>query len=223
MDLSDFFSDGTTDGGKKLRKEARCTERVSMLPGRDEIDDDINWGDTGMIDHVLQGRSIEGAETTSIRGLTEANRVKGALQLPVQAGTRVAFVANLGSVLAYADIPEDKTAGTVVTVRSADGDVTAYNDRVHVMWDDGQFRPIAAEHLKLASNSDKKASSVRMSFASFGDLSGFFEPALWSGKKTAADSDLIHKATKDLWSFKKDGDQFVIERLFNADGKPLKE
>lgn len=35
MDLSDFFSDGTTDGGKKLRKEARCTERVSMLPGRD--------------------------------------------------------------------------------------------------------------------------------------------------------------------------------------------
>lgn len=223
MDLTDLLRDtGTTDEGGR-HKEAGCTERVSMLPGRDEIGDDINWGDTGMIDHVLQGRSIEGAETISIRGITEASRVKGALALPVRAGTRVAFVVNLSSVLSYADIPDGKTAGTVVTVRSADGDVTASEAGVHVMWDDGQFRPILAQHLRLAPNSDKKASLVRMSFASFGDLSGFFEPALWAGLKTASDSDLIHKATKDLWAFKQEGGQFVIERLFNADGKPLKE
>ena len=185
MDLTDLLWTDTPD--PKLAKEAQRVVTASMLPGRDEIGDDINWGDTGMIDHVLQGRTIEGSETTSIRALTDAGRKSGALELPVEAGTRVMFLANLGSVLSYADIPGDKMGGTVVTVRSAAGDVTAYNDRVHVMWDDGKFRPIMAEHLRLAKSSDKRAATVRMRVSNFGDLSGFFEPALWSGKKTASD------------------------------------
>ena len=220
MDLTDLLWTETPD--TKLAKEAQRQVKASMLPGRDEIGEDIHWGDTGAIDHVLQGRTLEGAETTSIRALTEANRRKDALVLPVEAGTRVTFVANLGSVLSYEDIPGDKIAGTVVTVRSAAGDVTAYNDRVHVMWDDGKFRPIMAEHLRLAKSSDKRASAVRIRVSNFGDLSGFFEPALGLGKKTASDSDLIHKATKDLWSFHKDGGEYVIERLFTEDGTPLK-
>lgn len=220
MDLTDLLWADAPD--TKLAKEAQRAVKSSMLPGRDEIGDDITWGDTGAIDHILQGRTIEGAETTSIRALTEDSRKKGALELPVEAGTRVTFVANLGSVLSYDDIPEDRIAGTVVTVRSAAGDVTAYNDRVHVLWDDGKFRPIMAEHLRLAKSSDKRASSVRIRVSNFGDLSGFFEPALWSGKKTASDKDLIHKATKDLWSFHKDGGEYVIERLFTEDGNPLK-
>lgn len=219
MDLTDFFDTDAPD--TKLAKEAgRQVKTASMLPGRDEFGDDINWGDTGAIDYVLQGRSIEGSETTSIRALTDAGRKKGALKLPVQAGTRVSFEANLGSVLAYTDIPDDKIAGTVVTVRCADGDVTAYNDRVHVMWDDGQFRPIAAEHLRLAATqSSKRASTVRIRVASLGDLSNFFEPVQG---KTASGTDLVHKATKDLWSFHQTGGEFVIERLFNEDGNPLK-
>ena len=219
MDLTDLLGSPSA-ANKKLRKEASLSAIASMLPGRDEIGDDINWGDTGAIDHVLQGRTIEGAATTSIRSLTEAGRKQGTLALPVEAGARVSFVANLGSVLAYDDIPEDKMAGTVVTVRSASGDVTAYNGQVHVMWDDGRFRAIAAEHLRPAPSSDKRASSVRMRVSNFGDLSGFFEPVF--GKKVASDSDLIHKATKDLWSFRKDGGEFVIERLFTEDGNPLK-
>lgn len=217
MDLTDFFVGDVPD--HQLSKEARRQVKSSMLPGRDEIGDDINWGDTGAIDHILQSRTIEGSATTSMRALTDAARKQGALQIPVQAGTRVSFVANLGSVLAYADIPEDKIAGTVVTVRCADGDVTAYNDRVHVMWDDGQFRAIAAEHLRLANSSSKRASAVLLRVGCLGDISALFEPV--SGK-TASDSDLVHKATKDLWSFHQDGEGYVLERLFTEDGNPLK-
>jgi hypothetical protein len=46
-----------------------------------------------------------------------------------------------------------------------------------------------------------------------GDLTGFFR-----GDNT----DLVHKATQDLWSFRKDGDQYVIERMFDGNGEPLK-
>jgi hypothetical protein len=49
-----------------------------------------------------------------------------------------------------------------------------------------------------------------------GDLTQFF-----SSSRTASDT-LIHKATKDLWSLKKDGSDYVIERLFDDSGSPLK-
>ena len=208
MDLSDLFD---TDNPSKNGRTA------SALPGREADDDSIDWGDTGAIDMVLQGRTLEGAASLSMQSLTEASRKKGALKLPIAAGTRVTFVANLGSVLAYDDIPADALEGTVVTVRSADGDVTSYQDNVHVLWDDEKFRAISAEHLRLVGSVQKVGSVMRVS--SFGDLSDFFEP-VFQGK--TANSDLVHKATKDLWSFRQDGDEYVIERLFTFDGAPLK-
>jgi hypothetical protein len=33
---------------------------------------------------------------------------------------------------------------------------------------------------------------------------------------------LVHKSNRDLWSLKKDGEKFYIERLFDDTGKPLK-
>lgn len=33
---------------------------------------------------------------------------------------------------------------------------------------------------------------------------------------------LINKSTRDLWAIKPDGNDFVIERLFQDDGQPLK-
>ena len=191
-------------------------KKASYLPGDEFETDNIRWADAGMIDHVLQGRTIEGDSTSVMQGLTQKSREAGAPKLPVVAGTRVQFEANLGSVLAYKDIPGDKMGGTVVTVRSADGDVTAYDGRVHVMWDDGQFRAIQATHLRLAEPSLKQASRVRRSFIEFGSISEMFTQA-----KTGS-SDLVHKATKDLWSFSEAGGEFVIERLFSEDGNPLK-
>jgi hypothetical protein len=216
MDLNDFLEDDSELLPAEVRKQAH-TKTASFLPGRDEIGDDIHWGDTGAIDHVLQGRSIGGVEASSLKALTDKAKKADALQLPVKAGARVTFAHNLGSVLSYSDIPDIGVEGTVVTVRSADGDVTAYNDKVHVMWDDGTFRAISAAHLRAAKSNRRQASSVRIALGSLGDLSSFFEAA-----RTGSSSDLVHKATKDLWSCSEADGGFVIERLFTEDGNPLK-
>jgi hypothetical protein len=49
--------------------------------------------------------------------------------------------------------------------------------------------------------------------ASLGDLTEFLK---------LADDTLIHRSTRDLWSFRRDGGDFVIERLFDEVGEPLK-
>jgi len=70
------------------------------------------------------------------------------------------------------------------------------------------------QHLE-AGKTSKKASMVRMSFSSLGDISGMFT-------SSESNDELVHRATKDLWSFKKEGDQYVLERLFDENGGPLK-
>jgi hypothetical protein len=218
MDLSDFIEEDTEQLPVQARKVAH-EGSSSFLPGRDEIGDDVHWGDTGAIDHVLQGRAVAGSQSTMLQALTDQAREANALKLPVTAGTRVSFAHNVGAVLSYSDIPAQGIDGTVVTVRSADGDVTAYDGRVHVMWDDGQFRAIQADHLRPGTANKKRASTVRMSFIEFGggtNLGDIF--ALAKNGST----DLVHKATKDLWSFSENGGNFTIERLFTEDGNPLK-
>jgi hypothetical protein len=167
-----------------------------------------------------EGTPFEGEHYTSVRELTDIERRRKALPLPVDAGKRVAFVTNLGSVLTYPDVPDEGVEGTVVTVRTAGGDRTSLDERVFVLWDDGQFRSILAEHLRPAKSSRKQANAVRIVTADLGDLSSFFQPA--GGLVGTKSDDLVHKATQDLWSFRQEGGQFVIERLFNEDGNPLK-
>jgi hypothetical protein len=128
-------------------------------------------------------------------------------------GKRVAFVTNLDSVLTYGNFPDPGTAGTVVKVRTGTGDATMFEERVFVLWDDGKMRPILAKHLKPSPN--KTATNVRMVVADLGDIATFFTP-------TTAGDELVHKATKDLWSLQQNGEGFVLERLFQQDGKPLK-
>jgi len=167
------------------------------------------------IDHHLQERKLQGSQTIALRDLTDAARAAKALPLPQPAGTRVRFVANLGALLTYPDAPEPNSEGTVVTVRSGSGDVTALDERAFVLWDDGKFRPIMAEHLRLASTATRHARSMRMVVSDLGDLSSFFASSKHG-------DDLVHKATKDLWAVKKQGENYVIERLFSENGKPLK-
>lgn len=179
----------------------------------DDMDGAFVGGSDG-IDDFINGRELGGDYYNSLQSLTEKGRNASALPLPQVAGTRVRFIANLGSVLTYDDVPDPKVAGTVVTVKTANGPQTDRDGRVFVAWDDGVFRPIFAEHLRLAGPNNKRSSNVRMVVGSLGDISSMFV--------SAREGELVHRSTKDLWAVKKDGGNYVIERLFNDEGKPLK-
>lgn len=49
--------------------------------------------------------------------------------------------------------------------------------------------------------------------ASLGDLTGFLR---------LSNDLLVHRSSKDLWSVSKTADGFVVNRLFDDDGKPIK-
>lgn len=161
-----------------------------------------------------------------VRSLTESGRAASALDLPVESGTKVAFLGTLGAVLTYSDSPGMGEVGEVVSVRSANGDVTSHEGRVFVKWSSGKLIPVYAEHLRLAKEGSIKEVTASADFeeipvriatlrvASFGDLSAFLK---------VADNTLVHKPSKDLWSFEKDADGgLTVKRLFDSDGKPLK-
>ena len=167
------------------------------------------------MDEFLRDHSFEGDHFTSVRQLTETGRAKDALPLPVAAGTRVEFKGRLGAVMAYADPPDPGSQGTVVLVRSATGDITDHDGKVFVAWDDGKTRAIHAEHLREAQGRRKRQATHSIRVASLGDITDFLK---------VADDTLIHTSTKDLWSFRQDNTngEYVIERLFDSNGEPLK-
>jgi hypothetical protein len=166
---------------------------------------------TAAMDSFLSPKAF-GESFESVRELTDTVRKAKAIRLPVEAGTRVMFAGGLGAYLGYDDAPAEGTLGTVISVKSATGNITAHDGRVFVEWDGGGARSIHADHLRLAPNtSAKTANSIRVS--SLGDLTDFLK---------VANNALIHKSTRDLWSLKQDASGFVIERLFDDAGDPLK-
>jgi len=165
------------------------------------------------VETQMRGREIGTGYFESMQGLTQAGAAKNALRLPVASGTRVRFKANTGSLLTYENPPDPNAEGEVVSVHSASGNITAHNDFVFVKWDDKRFLPIHAEHLERVVGHTRQGSPNKIRVASLGDLGDFLK----LGEDT-----LVHRATKDLWSLKEDGEGFVIERLFDTQGDPLK-
>lgn len=165
------------------------------------------------IDEYLSGKP---SDPTGIRTLTDEGRAAAGLHAPVDAGTRVSFETNIGSVLSYPDPPAPNTEGTVVLVRTAEGDATSQGGFVFVKWDDGRFMAMNPIHLRGAGPNQKRASGFVRRAHSLGDLSDFL--------RTSTDSnELVHKATRDLWSFEQnDEGEVVISRLFKENGEPLK-
>lgn len=128
-------------------------------------------------------------------------------------GTRVAFDGKLSSLLAYSEPPERGDMGTVVMVRTAMGDTTEHDGLVFVKFDGGRFMGVHRAHLVAAPTTIRKAHAVRMNVTAMGDLTDFLK---------SAGEDLIHKSSKDLWKLSKTDGEFVIERLFDETGNPLK-
>ena len=186
---------------------------------RDDFWNDISssFRSAGMDEH-LGDCGLEGAHFTSMQQLTDAGRALAGLKLSVDAGTRVRFLSNVGSILTYDSVPGKGIDGTVITVKTGTGNTTNLDGRVFVLWDDGKCRGILAEHLRPASVASKRASVYRMVVADLGDLTAFF-----SKSASGESNELVHKSTQDLWAFHQDNDQFVIERLFDETGEPLRD
>lgn len=134
---------------------------------------------------------------------------------PVASGTRVAFSGTLSALISYPDPPERGETGTVVMVRTAMGDATEQDGMVFVKLDSGRLAALHRDHLRRAPTVNRTANAYRMTVTAMGDLTDFM-------KSAGGGDELIHKATKDLWKLSKSGGEFVIERLFDETGKPLK-
>ena len=175
-------------------------------------------GGTDVVSSYLNGANgvgLEGPQLTSMRNLSERFREKNALELPVMAGTRVTFLANVGALFSYDNPPDPNSMGEVVEVKVGSGRATHHENRVFVSWDDGELRAICAEHLRLAEPQAKRASAHRIRVGC--SLDGILGEYMKVGTDT-----LVNRASKDLWAVKQDPNGFVIERLFSDDGSPLK-
>lgn len=173
------------------------------------MEDDIEWR-SGSLDTYLDPRPVP---KTAVRDLFVDAPI---INIDVKAGTRVAFRDSVSSLLTYPTPPKGGSLGTVVAVRTAGGTTTHHNGQLFIKWDGGDFGGFYPQDLTPASGRSRTSSGdFRRVVASSSDLDDFL--------RVASDgSDLIHKATRDLWSLKKDGDTYAIERLFDGTGNPLK-
>lgn len=174
--------------------------------GNDNFWERLLEGSNSLFASSIDSHFSDSSESfVSVRGLTDKIRSANSLQLPVEAGTKVLFAGGMGAYLTYGDCPPKNSRGEVVLVKSANGGITHHEGKVFVKWDDGKLRTIHAEHLRLV-----KAFKT----SSLGDLTQFLKKA---------DGKLVHKSTNDLWSYSKGADgNFVVERLFDDEGEPLK-
>ena len=161
-------------------------------------------------------------DTLSIDNLADRGRLGKNFSGEIDPGSRVLFDGNVGAILSYRDPPKDKAKGTVIKVRTSSGDTTSHGDLVFIRWDDGRFFPVHKSHLRrIGSMSPARLREARgkdrFLVSSLDQIMDEF--SIVGGSK---DNDLVHKATKDLWSFKKTEEGYVIERLFNDTGEPLK-
>jgi hypothetical protein len=108
----------------------------------------------GAVDRHLASKDFEG-----VRTLTDKFREANALDLPAPPGTRVTFAGSLGAVLSMKNPPEKGAQGTVVSVKSAGGEITSHEGRVFVKFEDGELRTVHAEFLRPAK---EKQAQVRV-------------------------------------------------------------
>lgn len=179
-------------------------------------DFDVSFAADEYMDKIFQSMD-QGFSAVSEHVKSDKFAPTASVEVPQDApsGTRVAFRYNMESLLSYKNVPPKGLFGTVVKVRSAGRTATSLQDgRLYVKWDNGVFDAIYPNHLRGVKM--KTASSVTQKFATMSDLMAAFMPTSNGGDT------LVHKATRDLWSLSENEGQFVIERLFDDNGGPLK-
>jgi hypothetical protein len=170
-------------------------------------DDDIFFGNslkTASMDQVLETKMSD--LTTKGRSQAKAKSYSD--------GTRVVAHTNNGVVLP-GQLPLAGTKGTIVAVRTANGEVTSLDGESFVRFDGrDKIDRIPNEFLRVAA---MKVSNLDDHFIV---LSG---PSLYASFSNNREATLIHKSTKDLWSVRVSEDgSYDVERLFDEDGNPLK-
>lgn len=180
--------------------------------------DDDFWSDLISGQHKVASSIddyLSDKKASPLMRLTDRGREEASLQSEdLTPGLRVSFLTNIGSVLSYPNPPDPETQGTIVVARTSEGDTTNRGDLVFVKWDDGKFMATHRHHIQRVATK-KVARGLVRKVSSLGDLSDFLK----SGSK----NELVHKATKDLWSLHKtEAGDYIIARLFNEDGEPIK-
>jgi len=173
------------------------------------MSNDIQWR-SGSLDEYLSPRPNP---KTAVRDLVSP---VPSVSIESKSGSRVAFKDSVSSLLTYPNPPKGGSLGTIVTVRTAMGTTTHHDGQVFVKWDSGDFGSYYPRDLLPASSRGRiSAGDYRRVVSASNDLDDFLRTA-------STGSDLVHKATKDLWTLKKNGDEYAIERLFDDNGSPLK-
>lgn len=155
--------------------------------------------------------SLDEVMSTEIRNLT--TRGKKTKTSSYKEGLRVYAHTNNGLVIPNT-LPMSGTKGTIVKVKTANGDVTSYDGGVFVQWDgSSKIHKVDPNFLRVAS----------MKVSNLDDFIVLSSPSLMITAGADKSGELVHIATKDLWSVKlsPEGD-YDIERLFDENGDPLK-
>ena len=174
-----------------------------------------------MSDDIIFGTSMKTASMdaildTKISDLTDkgrqARRDKG-----FHEGTRVIAHTNNGVVIP-GQLPQAGTKGSIVAVRTANGDVTSLDGESFVRFDGSEkIERIPNEFLRVAS---MRVANLDDHFIVLSGPTSMLEGLTLTA---ASDTTLVHKATKDLWSVSVSQDgAYDVERLFDEDGNPLK-
>jgi hypothetical protein len=155
--------------------------------------------------------SLDEVMSTEIRDLTSRGKQKKTSSY--KEGLRVYAHTNNGLVVPNT-LPMSGTKGTIVKVKTAHGDVTSYDGGVFVQWDGGtKIDKVSPQFLRVAA----------MKVSSLDDFIVLSSPSLMITAAADKSGELVHIATKDLWSVKVAPDgAYDIERLFDENGDPLK-
>lgn len=165
------------------------------------------------------GNALESRHFKAVQAITAKARAAAAsvgVSTNLKAGTRVAFVATAESLFSYKNPPDPGMGGTVVTAKVAGSHVTSHEGRVFVRWDDGKLRATLAQHMTLhEKQASRKASKNRIRVGSSLD-------AILGEYLKVSNDTLVNRSSRDLWGVTQDEGGYVISRLFDDQGEPLK-